>query len=32
VKVAIAKRKIFFVPMRSPTQPEAGIQTARLSR
>ena len=32
VNVASAKRKTFFVPMRSPIQPDAGIQIARESR
>jgi len=32
VNTASAVRKIRFVPMRSPSQPDAGIHTARLSR
>jgi hypothetical protein len=31
-KTASANMKTFFVPRRSPSQPEAGIQIARLSR
>jgi hypothetical protein len=32
VNIASANRKVFLVPNRSPIQPEAGIQMARLSR
>jgi len=32
VNTASAKRKVRFVPKRSPIQPDAGIHTARLSR
>jgi len=32
VKTISANRNVFFVPKRSPIQPEAGIQMARLSR
>ena len=32
VNMASATAKVFFVPKRSPIQPEAGIQTAKLTR
>jgi len=32
VKTISATRNVFFVPKRSPIQPEAGIQIARLKR
>ena len=32
VKIASAKRKVRFVPIRSPSQPLTGMQTATLSR
>ncbi len=32
VNIAVANMKVFLVPKRSPIQPEAGIQTARLTR
>ena len=32
VNITSANTKIFFVPKRSPSQPDAGIHSARLSR